>query len=40
MTLYCPQRREIVKKKEVQEEEKDERRRWGVGAGTGQKVYG
>lgn len=27
-------------KKEVQEEETDERSRWGVGAGTGQKVYG
>lgn len=29
-----------LKKKEVQEEEKDERRHWGVGAGTGPKVYG
>lgn len=27
-------------KKEVQEEEKDERRHWGVGTGSGWKVYG
>lgn len=30
MSLYCSQKQGIIKK-EVQEEEKDERRHWGVG---------
>lgn len=41
---FHPQKRRLVKKKkgkkEVQEDETDERSRWGVGAGTGQEVYG
>lgn len=37
-----PTKEEDRKNKEVQEEETDERRHWGrgVGAGTGQEVYG
>lgn len=39
MTPYCSQKQGIIKK-EVQEDERDERRHWGVGTGSGWKVYG